>query len=332
VDIPFSILDLCSIPEGGSAGDALRNSARLARHAESLGFKRFWLAEHHNMRGIASAATSVVIGHVAAQTSTIRIGSGGVMLPNHSPLVIAEQFGTLAARYPGRIDLGLGRAPGSDRVTARALRRDKIDDADQFPQDVLELQRYFEPFDPKRNVHAVPGEGLDVPMWILGSSLYGANLAAAFGLPFAFASHFAPDDLHQAAHLYRRNFKASASLAEPYLMVAINAVVAESDQEARRLFSSQQQAFLNLRRGNPGKVPPPVDDIDAICSPMERAMIDHSLSVSFIGTSASVSHQLLHFIDIIRPDEIIVAGHFFDIEARLHSLELLQSAIRLVTF
>ena len=335
MDVPFSILDLCSIPEGGTAADALHNSTRLAKHAESLGFRRFWLAEHHNMRGIASAATSVVIGHVASQTSTIRVGSGGIMLPNHAPLAIAEQFGTLASLYPGRIDLGLGRAPGSDRVTAHAMRRDNNEAAERFPQDVRELQRYFEAYDPSRPVHAVPGEGLDVPIWILGSSLFGANLAAAFGLPFAFAAHFAPDDLDQAAHIYRHNFKPSPQLSEPYFMVAVNAIVAETDAEARRLFSSQQQAFINLRRGKPGKVPPPVDDINAICSPAERAMLDHALAVSFIGDRQTVKSKLQAFNDSLKPNEIIVAGHFYDIEARLRSLELLvtssQGAVPLKT-
>ena len=248
--IPFSILDLAPIPAGSTAGDALRNSLGLAQHAERLGFKRYWLAEHHNMPGIASAATSIVIGHIAQGTSTIRVGSGGIMLPNHSPLIIAEQFGTLATLFPGRIDLGLGRAPGSDQLTARAMRRDLAMSAESFPQDVLELQSYFEDTVPGQPIRAVPGEGLRVPLYILGSSLFGAQLAAALGLPFAFASHFAPDALMQALAIYREQFEPSATLDAPHAMVAVNIIAADTDAEARRQFTSMQQSFVNLRRGD----------------------------------------------------------------------------------
>ncbi|HTN84901.1 MAG TPA: LLM class flavin-dependent oxidoreductase [Sorangium sp.] len=252
--IPFSVLDLSPIVQGGDAAQALHNTLDLARHAERLGYRRYWLAEHHNMGGVASAATSVVIAHVAGGTSTIRVGAGGIMLPNHAPLVIAEQFGTLASLFPGRIDLGLGRAPGSDPLTARALRRNLAGDVDGFPQDVLELMGYFRPAEPGQPVRAVPGAGLDVPIWILGSSLFGAQLAAALGLPYAFASHFAPGQLMQAIALYRREFRPSAQLAQPRLMLGFNVFAAETDEEARRLWSSLQQAFINLRRGRPVRI------------------------------------------------------------------------------
>lgn len=321
MSIPFSILDLCAIADGATAADALHMSATLAQRAEALGYNRFWLAEHHNMPGIASAATSVVIGHVAGQTKSIRVGSGGVMLPNHSPLAIAEQFGTLASLYPERIDLGLGRAPGSDQTTARALRRDPAVSAERFPQDVVELLNYFSPQPASAAVHAVPGEGLDVPVWLLGSSLYSARLAAMLGLPFAFASHFAPDDMQRAGHLYRSSFQASAYLAEPYLMLSVNVVAAQTDNAAARIFSSQQQAFLNLRRGKPGKLPAPVDNFIDQCAPMDRAMIEHTLAQSYVGSPETVELGLRKFIERMQPDEIMIAGSFYTFEDRLQSLE-----------
>jgi len=320
--IPFSILDLAPIPAGYSAADALRNSLHLAQHAERLNFKRYWLAEHHNMPGIASAATSIVIGHIAQGTSTIRVGSGGIMLPNHSPLIIAEQFGTLATLFPGRIDLGLGRAPGSDQVTARAMRRDLAMSAETFPQDVLELQSYFEDSIPGQQIRAVPGEGLRVPLYILGSSLFGAQLAAALGLPFAFASHFAPDALMQALAIYREQFEPSPTLDAPYAMVAVNIIAADSDAEARRQFTSAQQSFVNLRRGHPGKVPAPIDDINSFWTPFERAQVEHSLSCSFVGTADTVAQQLTPLLERTRPDELIVAAHFHDHGARMRSIQI----------
>jgi luciferase family oxidoreductase group 1 len=320
--IPFSILDLAPIVAGATAADALRNSLELARRAERLGFHRFWLAEHHNMTGIASAATAVVIGYVAGGTTSIRVGSGGVMLPNHSPLVIAEQFGTLASLYPGRIDLGIGRAPGADRLTAYALRRDLSDSVDGFPRDVQELRAYFEPATSAQRVRAVPGAGLRVPMWLLGSSLFSAQLAAALGLPFAFASHFAPAYLGQALELYRSRFEPSAQLDRPYVMLGVNVVVADTDREARRLFTSQQQAFLNLRRGMPGQLPPPRDDMDQCWSPMEKAGVDEALAYSFIGSPETVERGLREFVATMRPDEIMLTSHVYDQAARLRSLEL----------
>ncbi len=280
--IPFSVLDLSPIVQGGTAADAFSNTLDLARHAERLGYRRYWLAEHHNMPGIASAATSLVIGHVAGGTSTIRVGAGGIMLPNHAPLVIAEQFGTLESLYPGRIDLGLGRAPGTDQRTARALRRDMLDSADRFPEDVIELLSYFKAVQPGQTVRAYPGGGLEVPVWILGSSLFGAQLAAAVGLPFAFASHFAPDHLMSALELYRANFRASEYLAQPYAMLGISIVAAESEQAARRLFTSLQMQFVNLRRGQPGPLQPPVDSLDGYWSPAERAGVEHARAAALL--------------------------------------------------
>jgi len=319
--IPFSILDLSPIVEGATAADALRNSLALAREAEALGYLRFWLAEHHNMPGIASAATAVVIAHVAGGTSSIRVGSGGVMLPNHAPLVIAEQFGTLVSLYGERIDLGLGRAPGTDPVTARALRRDLIGSADQFPQDVLELQSYFAaPAD--QVTRAVPGAGLKVPIWLLGSSLYSAQLAALLGLPFAFAAHFAPELLLQALAIYRSRFTPSAQLARPYAMICVNLIVADSERAAQRLFSSHQQAFTHLRRGRPGLLPPPIDDMNSFWSEAEKAMIAQSMRYSFVGSTASVRAALAAFLEQTAPDELMVNVHVFDQVARRHSLAL----------
>jgi luciferase family oxidoreductase group 1 len=335
--IPFSVLDLSPIVEGGTAADALRNTLDLAQHAERWGFKRYWLAEHHNMSGIASAATVVVIGHVAAGTRTIRVGSGGIMLPNHAPLVVAEQFGTLESLFPGRIDLGLGRAPGTDMQTSTALRRNLATNAEQFPQDVLELRAYFEE-EPEglsstgaaseraskleARVRAVPGTGLKVPLWILGSSLFGAQVAAMLGLPFAFASHFAPDALMPALEIYRSRFKPSGQLAEPYAMVAANIVAADTDAQARRLFTSLQQSFVRLRRGTPGKLAPPIDDINTWAAPMELAGLNHSLVYSFVGATDTVARGVKSFIEMTQADELIVSGHIFDHAARLHSYEL----------
>lgn len=321
--IPFSVLDLSPIVEGGTAADALRNSLDLARHAEKWGFKRYWLAEHHNMTGIASAATSVVIGHVAAGTRTIRVGSGGIMLPNHSPLVIAEQFGTLEALFPGRIDLGLGRAPGTDQVTARALRRTLVGDVDRFPQDVIELMHYFEPLRPGQMVQAVPGVGLKTPIWILGSSLFGAQLAAALGLPYAFASHFAPAQLEEAIALYRRQFQPSAFLDRPYVMLGMNLVAAETDDEARRLFTSVQLAFLNTRTGRPGPLPPPVDDIEARFAEVGMSPdVQGALAAAVVGDPQTVKRGLDAFVARHQPDEIMITAQIFDHAARVRSYEI----------
>ena len=320
--IPFSILDLSPIAEGATAAGALHNSLDLAQHAEEWGYHRYWLAEHHNFAGIASAATSVVIGYVAGGTRRIRIGSGGVMLPNHSPLVIAEQFGTLASLYPDRIDLGLGRAPGTDMATARALRRDPVSSADRFPEDVRELQAYLEPAEPGQLIRAVPGEGTRVPIWLLGSSLFGAQLAASLGLPFAFASHFAPDAIAQALEIYRTLFKPSRQLDHSYVMIGVNVFAADTDEEAQRHFTSVQQSFINLRRGRAGRVPPPIDDIEVYGSPMEIAQMNHALSYSAVGSAKSVERQLRAIIEEVQPDELMMAGHFYDHTARLRSFEI----------
>jgi luciferase family oxidoreductase group 1 len=327
--IPFSVLDLAPIPEGATAGDALRNSTALAQHAERLGFNRYWLAEHHNMPGIASAATAVVIAHVAAATSTIRIGSGGVMLPNHAPLVIAEQFGTLAALHPGRIDLGLGRAPGTDQRTARALRRDLAGSETRFVNDVLELQSYFRPAPPDQAVRAVPGAGLDVPIWLLGSSTYSAELAAELGLPFAFASHFAPDLLTDALGIYRSRFKPSAQRARPHAMLGINIIAAETDARAGHLFTSLQQAFINLRRGRPGKLPAPAA-MDDIWSPMEKAQLDHALVHSIVGSPETVRTGVASFIAAYQPDELMITAQIHDHAARLASYEIVAESMALL--
>jgi luciferase family oxidoreductase group 1 len=320
--IPFSILDLAPIAEGATPADAFRNSLELAQHGEKWGYHRFWLAEHHNMPGIASAATAVVIGHVAGGTKNIRVGAGGVMLPNHAPLVIAEQFGTLESLYPGRIDLGLGRAPGTDMAATRALRRDSKATGDEFPQDVEELRSYFEPAEPGQQIRAVPGAGLRVPIWLLGSSLFSAQLAAIKGLPFAFASHFAPADMMQALALYRRRFTPSKQLDRPYAMLGVNVIAAATDAEARRLFTSHQQVFALLRRGTPGQIPPPIDNIEAFWSPAEKAMASQSLACSFVGSSMTVERGLSEFLEITKPDELIVAGLIYDQAARLRSYEI----------
>jgi luciferase family oxidoreductase group 1 len=320
---PFSILDLAHVPEGFTPSDALRNSLDLAQHAEKWGYTRFWLAEHHNMVGIASAATSVAIGHVAGGTRTIRVGAGGIMLPNHSPLVIAEQFGTLDALYPGRIDLGVGRAPGTDQRTLRALRRDPTA-ADTFPQDVLELQALLGPVQPDQAIQAVPGAGSNVPLWILGSSLFGAQLAAMLGLPYAFASHFAPGALMQALHVYRERFQPSAQLDRPHAMVGVNVIAADTDEEARRLFTSAQQAFTNMFRGTRGKLQPPIDDIESYWTPHEKAQAMSMLSCSFVGSAKTVREGLEGFIAETGADELIVASAIYDHGKRLRSYEILS--------
>ena len=320
--IPISILDLSPILNNSTPAQAFKNSLDLARHAETWGYKRYWLAEHHNMPGIASAATAVVIGFVAGGTSTIRVGAGGVMLPNHAPLVIAEQFGTLESLYPGRIDLGLGRAPGTDPLTARALRRGNSNSSDQFPQDVLELQSYFQTAAPAQAVRAVPGAGLDIPIWLLGSSLFSAQLAAMLGLPYAFASHFAPADLMTALELYREKFRPSAALRQPYSMACIPVVAAATDREAGRLATSLQQQFVNLRRGTPGPLQPPLDSTDGLWSERERQGLENALGESVVGSPQTVQKGIAAFIEKTGVDELMVTGQIFDHAARLRSFDI----------
>jgi len=318
----FSILDLAPIPQGTTAGQSLRHTLDLAQHAERWGYTRYWLAEHHNFPGIASAATSVVIGHVAAGTKTIRVGSGGIMLPNHSPLVIAEQFGTLAELYPGRIDLGLGRAPGTDQLTWRALRREP-EAAERFPQDVAELQALLGPVQPGQRIQAVPGAGTQVPLWILGSSLFGAQLAAHMGLPFAFASHFAPDMLQDALDIYRTRFRPSAQLEKPYAIVGVGVVAADTDERARYIATSVQQAFVGIIRNARTQLPPPLEDMDALWSPAEKAHVSRMLRYTFVGAPATVREGLARTIAETGADEIMAAGMIFDHTARLRSFEIL---------
>jgi luciferase family oxidoreductase group 1 len=320
--IPFSVLDLSPVPKGLSVAHALHNTLDLARHAEAWGYHRYWLAEHHSMPGIASAATSIVIAHVAAGTATMRVGAGGVMLPNHSPLVIAEQFGTLESLFPGRIDLGVGRAPGSDQVTARALRRNLSTDPNEFPQDVIELIEYFAPAQPGQRVIAVPGVGLKVPLYILGSSLFGAQVAAALGLPFAFASHFAPAAMMEAIEIYRSRFRPSVQLAQPYVMLGFNVFAADSDQEARFLATSMQQAFVNLRSGMPMQLPPPVEGYESRLPAEAKMLLDDVLACSAIGSPSTVRSALSAFVKRTRPDELIITSQMFDHAARLHSFEI----------
>jgi luciferase family oxidoreductase group 1 len=321
--VPLSILDLSPVPEGSDTSQALRNSIDLARHAEALGYRRFWMAEHHNMPGIASAATAVALAHIAVATSTIRIGSGGIMLPNHAPLLIAEQFGTLAALHPGRVDLGLGRAPGSDQVAARAMRRNLSADVDQVPQDVVELMSYFLPIEPGQVLQAVPGAGEDVEVWILGSSTFGAQLAAYLGLPYAFASHFAPGQMHDAVAIYRERFRASDRLQKPHVMLGVNVFAANTDAVARRMFSSVQQAFVNLRRGRPGKLPPPVDDFETTLDRYGRAILADALSCSVIGSPQTVRDGVQAFVTSTGADELMVTAQIFDHAARKRSFEIL---------
>ena len=323
--IPLSVLDLAPITEGADAAQSFHNSLSLAQHAERLGYRRFWLAEHHGMPGIASAATAVLIGHVAGGTKTIRVGAGGIMLPNHSPLVIAEQFGTLESLYPGRIDLGLGRAPGSDQQTARALRRNLQSDPDEFPRDVVELMDFLSD-EPRQRVRAVPGTGLKVPIWILGSSLFGAQLAAMLGLPYAFASHFAPGQMMQAIEVYRATFKPSAQLATPYVMLGFNSIAADTDDEAALLATSLQQAFVNLRTGRPSKLPPPVPGYYEGLGPQERAVLADVLSCTAIGSPESVRASLRAFVERTGADELMVTSQIFDHQARLRSYEITAQA------
>lgn len=320
----LSILDLSPIAQGTEPAQSFKNSLDLAQHAERWAYHRFWLAEHHGMPGIASAATAVLIAHVAGGTRTIRVGAGGIMLPNHSPLVIAEQFGTLESLFPGRIDLGLGRAPGSDQRTARALRRNLSSDADEFPQDVAELLDYFSD-EPYSAVKAVPGAGLHVPVWILGSSLYGAQLAAAMGLPYAFASHFAPQQMMQAVEIYRATFRPSAYLAKPYVMLGFNVFAADTDDQAHLLASSAQQAFVNLRSGRPAKIPPPVENFMQQLGEGERALLNQILACSAIGSPATVTQQMRDFISRTGADELMIASNIFEHQARLHSYEIVAT-------
>ena len=327
--IPLSLLDLAPVGQGQSIGAAFAQMGQLARLADRLGYHRYWLAEHHNMPGVASAATSVLIGHLAGLTSRIRVGAGGIMLPNHSPLQVAEQFGTLACLYPGRIDLGLGRAPGTDHATIRALRR-YTDQADRFPHDVQELLQYLDPVQPGQAVQAVPGGGIGdgLPVWMLGSSTFGARLAAHLGLPYAFASHFAPDQLEAALAVYRSEFRPSARLASPYAMVAMNVVAADTPAQARYLFSSLQQLFLNLHRGSIGKLPAPVDDIDQVWLPHERAGVERALAVSAVGDVATVAAQMQAHVLRLAPDELMITANIHDPAARRHSFELAMQAWR----
>jgi luciferase family oxidoreductase group 1 len=320
--IHFSVLDLAPVKAGGTIAESFRETLDLARHAEGWSYHRFWLAEHHNMTGIASAATSVLIGHVAGGTRNIRVGSGGVMLPNHAPLVIAEQFGTLESLYPGRIDLGIGRAPGTDQLTLRALRRSLASVVEDFPRDIAELLSYFAPARSGQMVRAVPGEGLRVPVWLLGSSLYSAQLAALLGLPFAFASHFAPDYLIEALDIYRREFRPSESLKAPYAMPCVNVFAADTDEEARRLFTSIEQAFINLRRGRPGPLPPPTDPTEGSWSEVALAGVGHALRYSAVGSPETVRRWLDAFIGETQADELMMTAQIYDHAARLRSFEI----------
>ena len=324
--VQLSVLDLANIGEGFTPVDALRNALDLAQHAEAAGYTRFWLAEHHNLAGIASAATAVCICHVAGGTETIRVGAGGIMLPNHSPMVIAEQFGTLATLFPDRIDLGLGRAPGTDQRTWQALRRDR-QASEYFPQDVVELQALLGPPQENQMIHAIPGEDTNVPLWILGSSLFGAQLAAMLGLPYAFASHFAPQALMQAISVYRERFEPSAQLDKPYVMVGCNAVMADTEDEAKRLFTSPQQNSTRMVRGTRGQLPPPIDDIEAFWSPMEKAQVSSMQACSFHGSPQTIKSKLDPLIEATGADELMVAAAIWDHEARVRSFELLADAM-----
>ncbi len=324
--IPLSILDLAFINRGSTAKDALESCLKVTRRAEELGYKRIWVAEHHNAPSIASAATSVVIGYLASHTQKIRVGAGGIMLPNHSPLIIAEQFGTLESLYPGRIDLGLGRAPGTDQKTLHALRRD-INAAETFPQDVVELQSYFEDAEDGQ-IQAVPGTGLKVPLWILGSSTFGAQLAAMLGLPYAFASHFAPDALMDAIQIYKRNFKPSKQLEKPYLMVAANVIAAQTDQEAKYYFTSMQQSFANLVRGKRDSFPPPIEDIESYWNEREKMVANRMLACSAVGSPDTVKKFLKDFLEKTGADELITVSSIYDINARLKSFEILAEVAK----
>lgn len=321
-DIPVAVLDLAPVVEGGTIEDSFRNSIDLIRRAETWGFHRYWVAEHHNMPGIASSATSVLIARLASETSAIRIGAGGIMLPNHAPLVIAEQFGTLEAMFPGRIDLGLGRAPGSDRLTAHALRRRLESDGDDFPELLQELRFFFKLPAAGQKVQAVPGGGANVPIWLLGSSDFGARLAAQLGLPYSFAAHFSPENTLPALSIYRENFRPSDELERPYVMVAVNVVAAETQREAERLATSQHLSFLNLARGRPGRIQPPVDDMDVVWTPAEKAAVESRLGGSIIGSRKTVSEGLKEFVERTKADEVMVNSIIFDHDARVHSYEI----------
>ena len=323
MSIPLSVLDLAPIVEGGTAAQAFSNVLDLAQHAEAWGYNRFWLAEHHNMPGIASAATAVLIGHVGAGTKTIRIGAGGIMLPNHAPLQVAEQFGTLASLFPGRVDLGLGRAPGTDHAAAYALRRTLNTNPEAFPQDVMEVMDYFRTPQPGQPVRAVPGGGLSVPIWILGSSTFGAQVAAALGLPFAFASHFAPALLDEAAAIYRERFKPSEHLRQPYLILGVNVVAADTDDEARFLASSGRQSFASLRAGRPLQLPPPSKEWER--DPNEVPGVTPPTRVSFVGSAATVHEQMAAFIERTKADELVIVSHIYDHAARLHSYDIARN-------
>jgi luciferase family oxidoreductase group 1 len=326
----FSVLDLAPVIEGGTAAQSLANSLSLAQATEEWGYKRYWIAEHHNIPGIASSATSVVIGHIAAGTQRIRVGAGGIMLPNHSPLVVAEQFGTLASLFPDRIDLGLGRAPGTDQVTWQALRRHATTDVNEFPRDVVELQHYFKDPQAGQRVVATPGAGTNVPIWILGSSLFGAQLAAMLGLPFAFASHFAPAALDQAITIYREKFEPSEQLAEPYVMLGYNICAATTDEEAGYLRTSSLQSFVNLRRGVPGKLPPPVEDYEEQLSGAEQAMVQDLSRCAAVGSASSVKSQIEAFLEETQADELIIVSSVYEHEARLRSYEITADIVNLV--
>ena len=328
MSISYSILDLSPIPEGGTAAIALRNSRDLAQHAEEWGYSRYWVAEHHNMTGNASSATAVLIGYIAEGTKTIRVGSGGIMLPNHAPLVIAEQFGTLASLYPGRIELGLGRAPGTDQMTAQALRRDLQGSDHEFAQDVRELQQYFAPDQEGQRVRAIPGVGLELPIWILGSSLYGAQLAADYGLPYAFASHFAPDYLQEAIKTYQTYFRPSAQLKKPYAVFGVNVIAADTDEEAQYLFTTLQQHYTRSRRNTRGQLPPPIADIEAFWEPHEKAGVMRSLACSVVGSPKTIRLGLQRLLEISGADEILVAGQIYDHAARLRSFQIAAEVIR----
>lgn len=329
-DIRYSVLDLSPIIEGGTAADSLQNTLDLARHTEKLGYHRYWLAEHHNMPGIASSATSVVIGHVAAGTSTIRVGSGGIMLPNHAPLIIAEQFGTLESLFPGRIDLGLGRAPGTDQITAHALRRDRMGDGSDFPEQLAELRAYFDPtLGSGRNpVRAIPGEGLNVPIWLLGSSGFSAQLAGQLGLPFAYASHFSPEYTIPALDLYRRSFRASEVLDEPYAMVGVNVVAAETDEKAEWLATSMQQVFLSLIRNTPSKLQPPVENINELATDYEQSLLQGRLGSSIVGSQETVKEKLQAFLDETQANEMIINAHIYDHQERVNSYKIVSELFR----
>lgn len=325
-NIPFSVLDLCPIVEGKTAADAFRNTRELAQHAERLGYNRYWLAEHHNMPGIGSSATSILISHVAQATSSIRVGAGGVMLPNHSPLVIAEQFGTLETLYPGRIDLGLGRAPGTDQLTAFALRRNNMSDGSDFPEMVAELRGYFQPYDGTQRVRAIPGEGLShIPIWLLGSSGFSARLAGRLGLPFSFASHFAPENTMPALEIYRSSFQPSEVLDEPYVMLGMNVVAADTDEEAEKLSTSMQQQFLHLIRNKPSKLQPPVDSMEGLYTEFEKAALESRLRSSIIGGPKKVKEKLQAFIERTKANELIINAQIYDHEARLRSYEIIAN-------